>query len=167
VPFYLTPIIASATMLTHYSRLYPVNTAKLAKVTALSNPVTTIPTKALVLSDFSCTVGLVFVDTFGIIQFLANPVISNVTATTLVISTMLRQSSPSSLLVTWPRNSIFVLGLCAPPRWMLQILLYHRQTSQNSVLLMSPTEPEMHLSSPSSTPSCHGLWVSHHQQVIF
>jgi hypothetical protein len=86
VPFYLTPIIASATMLTHYSRLYPVNTAKLAKVTALSNPVTTIPTKALVLSDFSCTVGLVFVDTFGIIQFLANPVISNVTATSYEVS---------------------------------------------------------------------------------
>ena len=66
-------------MLTHYSRFFPTTQPKLARLSSFANSSTSVPSKALLLSDFPTTVGLVFVDPFGLIQFLSNIVVSDIT----------------------------------------------------------------------------------------
>jgi hypothetical protein len=102
-------------MLTHYSRLFPTNQSKLAKLSLFASSATSVPSKALLLSDFPTTVGLVFVDPFGLIQFLTNIVVFNITATSFDVAGNLGDSTthyhPCSL-----DGVLEVATILAPPK---------------------------------------------------
>jgi hypothetical protein len=80
-------------MLTHYSRLFPSSQPKLSKLTNFTATTMSVPSKALLLSDFSTTVGLLFVDPFGLIQFVSNIVVYNITATSFEVAGNLGDST--------------------------------------------------------------------------
>jgi hypothetical protein len=127
-------------MLTHYSRLFPTNQSKLAKLSLFASSSTSVPSKALLLSDFPTTVGLVFVDPFGLIQFLTNIVVFDITATSFDVAGNLGDSTthyhPCSL-----EGGLEVVTILAPRKLAEQLTLPIGSVCPTTLDAPLPTSP--------------------------